>query len=175
MNPLEKIPLPVRTAFYGVFFLGIVLVAVPYELYWFFDSYLGLHYDVGWFRIAGVTAFAALLFFYITATYILTSRGLGANVEFDPPKQFVSQGPYLYTRNPVVVSLVGATFAEALAMSSSGILAWACVAAIVAHLQVVYVEEPLLRKRFGEAYGDYCRRVPRWIPSLRRQASGAKL
>ena len=29
---------------------------------------------------------------------------------------------------------------------------------------VMGYEEPTLRRLFGPAYADYCRRVPRWIP-----------
>jgi protein-S-isoprenylcysteine O-methyltransferase Ste14 len=35
-----------------------------------------------------------------------------------------------------------------------------------AHLLVLYVEEPELRRRFGECYEAYCREVPRWRPTL---------
>jgi protein-S-isoprenylcysteine O-methyltransferase Ste14 len=34
------------------------------------------------------------------------------------------------------------------------------------HLLVVRVEERDLRKRFGQDYDRYCRRVPRWLPRL---------
>ena len=37
-------------------------------------------------------------------------------------------------------------------------------AAAVAHLWVVRAEEPRLRTRFGAAYEEYLRRVPRWLP-----------
>ena len=32
---------------------------------------------------------------------------------------------------------------------------------------VLAYEEPVLRAKFGPDYDDYCRRIPRWIPSLR--------
>jgi hypothetical protein len=38
---------------------------------------------------------------------------------------------------------------------------------LVAYHCIVAAEEEYLRGRFGEAYDDYCRRVPRWVPSLR--------
>jgi protein-S-isoprenylcysteine O-methyltransferase Ste14 len=39
------------------------------------------------------------------------------------------------------------------------------------HLFVVFYEEPHLGKLFGPAYAEYCRNVPRWIPSLRARLS----
>jgi len=40
-----------------------------------------------------------------------------------------------------------------------------CLAWIfLAHIFVVFYEEPHLREKFGAAYEGYCSRVPRWIP-----------
>ena len=55
---------------------------------------------------------------------------------------------------------------EALYFSSLGFLVYAALFTVFAHWVVVRVEEPELRDRFGEAYGSYCERVPRWIPRL---------
>ena len=35
---------------------------------------------------------------------------------------------------------------------------------------ILIIEEPILRNQFGAAYEEYCKRVPRWIPKLRRLA-----
>jgi protein-S-isoprenylcysteine O-methyltransferase Ste14 len=35
------------------------------------------------------------------------------------------------------------------------------------HLFVVFYEEPVLRKKFGADYEEYCRNVRRWLPRLR--------
>ncbi len=35
---------------------------------------------------------------------------------------------------------------------------------IVAHLFVVFYEEPTLRRKFGPEYEAYCRRAGRWLP-----------
>jgi protein-S-isoprenylcysteine O-methyltransferase Ste14 len=47
---------------------------------------------------------------------------------------------------------------------SAGVVAYGLGIAIVAHLLVVLVEEPLLRRRFGAAYEAYGRAVRRWLP-----------
>jgi protein-S-isoprenylcysteine O-methyltransferase Ste14 len=36
---------------------------------------------------------------------------------------------------------------------------------------VLLYEEPVLRRKFGEEYEAYCKRVPRWLPRLRSQVS----
>ena len=40
------------------------------------------------------------------------------------------------------------------------------LAFLVTHLFVIFYEEPTLKRKFGAAYEDYLRRVPRWIPRL---------
>jgi protein-S-isoprenylcysteine O-methyltransferase Ste14 len=35
------------------------------------------------------------------------------------------------------------------------------------HFFIVLYEEPTLKRRFGAAYEDYLKRVPRWIPKIR--------
>jgi protein-S-isoprenylcysteine O-methyltransferase Ste14 len=81
---------------------------------------------------------------------------------------FVLAGPYLRMRNPALAGAVLAMSGWALA-ESSGRLAWATLlAAVAAHLWVVRVEEPRLRARFGAAYDEYCRRIPRWLPRVER-------
>ncbi|HEV7732322.1 MAG TPA: isoprenylcysteine carboxylmethyltransferase family protein [Candidatus Binatia bacterium] len=84
-----------------------------------------------------------------------------------PQPAFVLTGPYLRMRNPVFAGLVLAVTGAALWSGSQWGALVVAVAALAAHGWVVAVEEVQLRRRFGEAYMEYVRRVPRWIP-LRR-------
>ena len=43
---------------------------------------------------------------------------------------------------------------------------YALLVGVVVHLFVVFVEEPSLRRQFGESYEAYLRTVPRWLPHL---------
>ncbi len=58
-------------------------------------------------------------------------------------------------------------WAEALYIGSLGVGLYALLFSALAHVSVVFVEEPELQRRFGRAYEDYCARVPRWFPRLR--------
>ena len=84
------------------------------------------------------------------------------------PREFVASGPYRWVRNPVAASLAGALLGLAIALSSTGVLLLFVLGLPLAHMQVVLLEEPLLRKRFGASYEAYVRRVPRWIPRAPR-------
>ncbi len=160
----ERIPLPVRMFFYTAGFLGLVLVGLPWVFHRLDMRFPVVHVEIGWFRLVGVIVFVVGLSLYGAASYVLTHRGKGAFVEFDPPTVLVVDGPYRYVRNPVVACLLGTMLGEAISLSSTGVLLMFFCFLVLAHRQVTRLEEPLLRKRFGRAYDDYCAHVSRWIP-----------
>jgi protein-S-isoprenylcysteine O-methyltransferase Ste14 len=56
---------------------------------------------------------------------------------------------------------------EAAVLLSRTHLAWALVFLGINAVYIPLLEEPLLASRFGEAYRDYCRHVPRLLPRRR--------
>jgi protein-S-isoprenylcysteine O-methyltransferase Ste14 len=85
-----------------------------------------------------------------------------------PRPALVLAGPYLRIRNPLYAGLVLGTTGAALTARSWVVAGVATAVAMAAHAWVVRVEEPRLRARFGVAYAEYLRRVPRWLPGRRR-------
>ena len=53
---------------------------------------------------------------------------------------------------------------ESLLFASATLLGYALLLWVVAHLFVVFYEEPILRRKFGTTYETYRKTVPRWIP-----------
>jgi len=169
-RPLDRIPLIARMIFYAVFFLAVLLGALPW-LFSRLDRFLppvSLPWPV---RIVGWAFFAVCLVLYLYCSYVLTRRGRGAYVEFDPPQQFVSTGPYRWVRNPVAATAAGMVLGEAVGWSSPGVFLFFLIGLGLAHVQVVRLEEPLLAQRFGQSYLDYKARVPRWIPRRPRETA----
>lgn len=161
---LDRIPLAIRVPVYYVAFLAFVLVALPLLADRAGDALLPGPLELGPGRWLGWGLFALGIASYTASTIVLTSYGRGAYVEFDPPREFVARGPYRWCRNPIAASLIVAVLGLGVAFSSPGILVLVALCLPLAHAQVVLLEEPLLRKRFGDAYEDYLRKVPRWIP-----------
>ena len=85
----------------------------------------------------------------------------------------VTGGPYAFVRNPIYVAgvplLLGTCWLYS-RLTGPDLIAGLVLLAFF-HLRVVRGEEPVLRRRFGQAYEEYCRRVPRWVP--RRRFAGA--
>lgn len=85
---------------------------------------------------------------------------------FKEPDQLVIQGPYHYTRNPMMVGLYLMLFSEALFFKSWALFYFLIFVVMVSVLVIVFVEEPRLEKKFGDVYLKYKKEVPRFIPKL---------
>lgn len=108
----------------------------------------------------GLLLFAASLRRFVT-------QGEGTLAPWDPPRRLVVRGPYRYVRNPMISGVVTVLFGEAAVLLSRPHLLWALLFLSVNVVYIPLVEEPFLALRFGEAYREYCRHVPRLVPRLR--------
>ncbi len=95
------------------------------------------------------------------------SIGHGTAAPWDPPRNLVVAGPYRYVRNPMLTSVFCMQAAEALLLNSWVLFIFLLVFVVANMLYFPLVEEKKLEKRFGDAYQQYRRNVPRWIPRLR--------
>ncbi len=93
---------------------------------------------------------------------LFVTIGRGTPAPWSPPTKLVVQGPYRYTRNPMITSVVWMIGAESLLIGSWPLAAWMLVFAIGNMIYIARVEEPALEKRFGETYRRYKANVPRW-------------
>ncbi len=91
-------------------------------------------------------------------------RGRGTPNPADPPRALVVDGLYRFVRNPMYVAIVTSLLGQAAMYRSSSVVWYAAIVTAAFHLRVVLYEEPKLTELFGDSYGDYVRRVPRWIP-----------
>jgi len=94
-------------------------------------------------------------------------QGRGTPAPIDPPKELVAVGFYRYTRNPMYVGVLLAIAGHFLWFGFWNLLFYAVVIFFAFNTFIAYYEEPTLRKKFGAAYEEYCRQVPRWIPKLK--------
>lgn len=95
------------------------------------------------------------------------AAGRGTLAPIDPPKELVVRGFYRYVRNPMYCAVLLIILGEAWFFNSAALLRYALGTFIFIHLLLVFYEEPVLRKRFGESYAAYCRAVRRWWPGKR--------
>lgn len=86
----------------------------------------------------------------------------------DPPKRVVATGPYGYVRNPLYLTLFTDTVGLFLIYGWTTFIVILILLVTGINYLVVRWEEPGLEKRFGAAYLDYRKNVPRWIPRIPR-------
>jgi protein-S-isoprenylcysteine O-methyltransferase Ste14 len=94
-----------------------------------------------------------------------TPGGGGIGVPCNPPRELVIRGPYAWVRNPMVTAffvwLSGLGF---ILHSISMLLVWTPVFLAGMVIELKYVEEPELERRFGMPYREYKARVPMFVP-----------
>jgi protein-S-isoprenylcysteine O-methyltransferase Ste14 len=73
-------------------------------------------------------------------------------------------------RNPIYIAALLVVLGQAWLLRSLPVLAYAGAMAAFCHLFVTGYEERRLGRRFGRAYREYRRTVPRWIPRPPRPA-----
>jgi len=95
-------------------------------------------------------------------------KGKGTPAPIDPPKELVVTGLYNYVRNPMYVGVELMLIAHFFWFGFVSLLIYLAFFFLAFHIFVLRYEEPTLRKKFGTAYIDYCQRVPRWIPKLKK-------
>jgi protein-S-isoprenylcysteine O-methyltransferase Ste14 len=153
----------IRTIIFTILVPGFWAVVMPY---WLLPR--GARPDLhaagaaGWLFIAG-----GIQLYFACAFWGFALRGKGTPAPIDPPKKLVEEGPYRIVRNPMYWSVAFVLLGEALVFHSLTLAGLAAALFAGANLFVLFYEEPVLRRKFGAEYEDYCRRVPRWLPRLK--------
>lgn len=120
----------------------------------------------------GVLSFLAIPLWLIGSAIVLrcfwdfTFKGGGTPVPADPPKELVVTGFYRYVRNPIYVGVILIFLGHFLWFGYWALLVYTVFSYIGVHTFIVLYEEPTLKRKFGAAYEEYLRRVPRWIPQF---------
>ncbi len=117
--------------------------------------------------VVGIALVAAGLYIHRKRKRYLTAGILVGipEVHGDEKKrgQLLDQGPYGIIRHPRYVEILSLTFGYAAISNHVGAYVLSGLTVPVVHLLVLLEERELL-DRFGEAYREYCERVPRYIP-----------
>ena len=117
-------------------------------------------------KILGVILVGLGIFIFLFNTFAFKRYGRGTPVPIEPPQELVAKGLYKYIRNSMYLGYFGIVFGEFFILGHLTLLFYAMLFVILTHLYVVFIEEPGLKKRFGNNYERYIKSVPRWLPKL---------
>jgi protein-S-isoprenylcysteine O-methyltransferase Ste14 len=148
-------------------FMVAVVIPVRIARRWGISLALGAHPMAWAAQLAGVAALAVGLALFVASLRRFATVGQGTLAPWDPPRALVVRGPYRFVRNPMISGVVFVLLGEALVLCSLPHAVWAAAFLALNAVYLPLVEEPQLERRFGEAYREYRRHVPRVLPRLR--------
>ncbi|MEI6696713.1 MAG: isoprenylcysteine carboxylmethyltransferase family protein [Bacteroidota bacterium] len=114
--------------------------------------------------------FLTAVFFMLSSNIFLLKIGKGGpaegfNIAISPrTKKLVSNGPYSYTRNPMVFGALSLYFSIAIFLNSLLCLISVFILLIIVYCYLIFSEEKRLLKDFGKDYQDYKKKVPMLFP-----------
>src|SRR5882672_6148735 len=154
-----------RSLVYAALFVSVVLVFIPGQI--LTAAGITRPEEIGPAQVGGLALLilGGALAVWCIFTFALVGQGTPA--PFDPPRKLVAAGPYRWVRNPMYIGAGAALCGAALYYHSAALMAFASGFLVVAHLFVVFYEEPTLERSFGARYADYRNAVPRWVPTWR--------
>jgi protein-S-isoprenylcysteine O-methyltransferase Ste14 len=83
----------------------------------------------------------------------------------------VAGGMFAHSRNPLYVGNLLIITGLAIVHNGWAMYLFVLPLFLLIYAAIVAAEEEYLHERFGDAYTEYCQRVPRWFPSLRGLAA----
>jgi protein-S-isoprenylcysteine O-methyltransferase Ste14 len=133
----------------------------------------------------GWLAFDAATIALLVIALLLTGLGawmriwgsayVGSSVVKSPTmhgETLLADGPYRRTRNPLYLGTLLHTLGVTILMPPSGAV-FAVVLLWIFQVRLALAEEPFLTAQFGQAYVDYKKAVPRFLPSPKPQIAAA--
>ena len=119
-------------------------------------------------KILGGVVLAAGAALVLETTTRFAFQGRGTPAPWAPPERFVERGSYRFVRSPMYLGVILLVVGQGLLLGREVLYLWAVGAWLMFTTFLVFYEEPQLRRRFGDSYDDYRRRVHRWLPTRPR-------
>lgn len=93
--------------------------------------------------------------------------GSATRTRGDTVPVLVHAGPFRFVRNPLYIANIAMYSLAGFLFGNPWLAVLTFLFSAVQYTFIVAFEEDTLRRTFGEAYVEYCRRVPRWLPALK--------
>ena len=154
-----------RALTYATLFIGLLLVFVPDRI--LAPAGIVRPDSVGPIQIIAMLVIVAGAALAIASILTFAFIGRGTPAPFDPPRKLVIAGPYRWVRNPMYIGAGLVLLGAAMFYGSIGLVLYTIIFWSMAHLFVLFYEEPVLRRKFGADYEAYTATRRRWMPRWR--------
>ncbi|HTA82670.1 MAG TPA: isoprenylcysteine carboxylmethyltransferase family protein [Bacteroidia bacterium] len=142
----------------------VVTVIIPFLLYKIGIQLIQMPPQI--VEIGGIIVYALGISMQLYTTSLFGRYAQGTLAPWQPTQKLVIRGPYQYCRNPMITGVLMMLLGEALFFNALGIMIWTCIFFAMNTMYFIFKEEPSMLARFGEAYTEYKKQVPRWIPRV---------
>jgi protein-S-isoprenylcysteine O-methyltransferase Ste14 len=105
----------------------------------------------------------------LSAVFWQLFRGKGTPVPIVPTKEFLQNGPYKYVRNPMILGFFLYILGWAFLFNNIGAFLTTAVIIVLLLLELKFIEEPELEKRFGDAYREYKKEISFLLPRCNKK------
>jgi protein-S-isoprenylcysteine O-methyltransferase Ste14 len=151
----------IRNLIFTILQPGIIAGLIPYLIER--DTIYALCYSpFSWNQMVSLVVIAAGLGVLLHCVYLFAKVGAGTLSPAFPTKVLVVKGLYHFVRNPMYIGVMMILIGEAVFASSFKLYVYAGFIFILFNLFIIFIEEPRLKKDFGETYLKYCEEVGRW-------------
>ena len=151
-----------RNLFFTILQPGVVAGLIPYLIlrYKVDDPFSG---PFDFYKALGVLLFLTGLIIVFDCIIRFAVQGQGTLSPADPTKKLVIKGLYRFSRNPMYIGVMLILTGETIFFHPNDLWIYSLFVFFLFHLFVIFVEEPRLRRDFGEEYYQYCQKVGRWF------------
>ena len=151
----------IRNLVFTILQPGIVVFLVPYLLIRNrpFD-YSGMFSAL---PMLGIVLFLIGLIIMLECIARFGWQGKGTLSPADPTRNLVVRGLYRYSRNPMYVGVILQLIGISLCFGFTSLWIYTGLVFLAFNLFIVFVEEPRLRRDFGQEYAAYTQQVRRWF------------
>jgi protein-S-isoprenylcysteine O-methyltransferase Ste14 len=152
----------VRNVIFTILVPGTVAVYIPYRI--ILNQYESLYFTWSLLGCAALILMAVGTSIYLWCLWDFAVTGRGTPNIVDAPRRLVVKGLYRYVRNPMYIGVLLVIMGWAALYESLATAQFALLMFVIFNGVIFFLEEPMLRERFGQAYEGYCEAVHRWIP-----------
>ncbi|MCX6164415.1 MAG: isoprenylcysteine carboxylmethyltransferase family protein [Ignavibacteriae bacterium] len=161
---IRNVMTPVGFIIFVSFVTGLIFLSLYLDKIFEYSDFISFPFDLIFgflFLFPGIILTGSCVIYFL--------KNKGTPVPFNPPPKLISDGPYAYSRNPMITGLFFILFGVGFICNSVTLTFIITPLFILLNIiELKNIEEPELEKRLGNEYLEYKKSVPMFFPKIRK-------